>query len=121
MKTSKQNLGNWGESLAAQYLTRQGYTILARNYRTPYGEIDLITRIGNVTVFVEVKTRRTHTFGYPEESVNRRKQEHLRNSVEFYIQQNPEQDGEWQIDVITVELFHHKQTPVITHFQNAVS
>lgn len=121
MKISRQTLGRWGELQAEHYLSSQGYTILARNYRTPHGEIDLIARLGNLTVFVEVKTRRTRTFGFPEESVNRRKQEHLRNSVEYYMQQNPELEGEWQIDVISIELYQPQQAPLITHFQNAVS
>jgi len=61
MSTSRQALGQWGESLAAHYLQQRGYTILARNVRTAYGEIDLVARQleppAAVTVFVEVKTR----------------------------------------------------------------
>ena len=60
MKTSpRQSLGRLGEDLAAQYLAEQGFAILARNVRTPYGEIDLLAQQGDLVVFVEVKTRRT--------------------------------------------------------------
>ncbi len=62
-------LGKRGEEIAARYLRRQGYCLVARNYRDRRAEIDLVCKKGNWIVFVEVKTRSTHSFGYPEESL----------------------------------------------------
>jgi putative endonuclease len=120
---SRQNVGFWGENLAAQYLQAQGYSVLERNVRTPYGEIDLVVQKGSppITVFVEVKTRRTRSFGLPEDSVTARKQAHLLASVAFYAQNHPELVGEQRVDVISIQRYDPKTQPIITHFENAVS
>lgn len=131
MKQSPQNLGQWGEALAAEYLLKRGYTIIARNERTPYGELDLIVQQTApadseplepqvVTVFVEVKTRTSKTFGYPEQSVTPRKREHLLSSAQYYLQEHPDQDIDWRIDVISIERYGD-QDPIIHHFENALS
>jgi len=128
MKSSS-SLGNWGEALAASFLEQAGYTILGRNVRTPYGEIDLIARQESaapacphgILVFVEVKTRRSRTLGLPEISVTPKKRTHLLNSVEYYIQQNPDLEGERRVDVIAIQRYNLNQPPAITHFENAIS
>ena len=51
-----QNIGKWGEDIAAEHLTQHNYEIIKRNVRTPYGEIDIVARQGDITIFVEVKT-----------------------------------------------------------------
>jgi putative endonuclease len=128
MSRSRQVLGRWGENIAADYLSAKGYLILGRNVRTPYGEIDLIARLPgrgpmerDLLAFVEVKTRATGSFGYPEESVNPRKQAHLISSALYFIQENPELEGDWRIDVIAIQRLEPDQPPVITHFENAIS
>ncbi len=126
MKSSRQFLGRWGETLAANYLTRQGYTILGQNIRTPYGEIDLIARkprldTSTITIFVEVKTRTSRTFGLPEEFVTPRKQAHLLAAVQYYLQEHPDPDTDWRIDVIAIERYHGGQPPTVTQFENAIS
>lgn len=131
MTTSRQSLGRWGEALAASYLVDHGYSIFERNIRTPYGEIDLITYLGKpgtdrpvepggVMVFVEVKTRATKTYGYPEASVTLRKQTHLLDAVQYYLQQHPELDCDWRIDVIAIERLDKNQPPLIHQFENAL-
>ena len=52
-----QRIGNWGEDVAAEQLAQKGYEIIGRNIRTPYGEIDIITKHNDTTIFIEVKTR----------------------------------------------------------------
>ncbi len=121
MTERRQSLGKWGESQAAGYLARQGFVLLERNVRTPYGEIDLVVEKEGLVVFVEVKTRRGHTFGYPEESVNLRKQLHLKNSVAYYIQNHPELQRDWRIDVIAIQAPGGSLPAQITCFENAVS
>jgi putative endonuclease len=115
----RQSLGRFGESLAATFLEEQGYSILERNYRTPYGEIDLIAKQGDVIVFTEVKTRANSTLGPPEISITRRKADHIRSAAEYYIQQHPEVHDDWRIDVISVQLDANEIPPLITHFENA--
>jgi putative endonuclease len=128
MSRERQVLGKWGENIAADYLSAKGYSILARNIRTPYGEIDLIANLpgklpseSDIFVFVEVKTRATSAFGNPEESVNSRKQAHLLSSAQYYMQVHPEMNSDWRIDVIAVQRLGPSKPPVITHFENAVS
>ncbi len=120
MTKNRQAVGRWGEDVAAAYLAGKGYEILARNLRTPYGELDLITRQGEALVFVEVKTRTSRTFGFPEEAVTAAKQRHLLESAQSYLQENPEWEGEWRIDVIAIERLDPRQPPEITHFENAI-
>lgn len=120
MTKSRQNLGKFGEARAAEYLLEFGYAILEKNVRTPYGEIDIVAAKGSLTAFVEVKTRRTHTFGYPEESITELKQERMTLSAQAYLQTHPELDGEWQIDVIAIQV-QNPQSVKVVHFPNAIS
>lgn len=82
-------LGAWGEEKAARFLRQQGYEILERNYRCPYGEIDLIALDGDFLVFVEVRLRSSFFHGRPEETVDKRKQRKLYATGEWYLQRHP--------------------------------
>ena len=114
------SLGRMGESLAGVFLKNKGYTILERNWRTPYGEIDLVASHTGSVVFVEVKTRSTSTLGPPEISITPRKAEHMRNAAEFYIQHHPETTVDWRIDLVTIQL--QSNTPaIIDHFENVLT
>jgi putative endonuclease len=85
--------GAWGEDLALRYLTRRGYTLVERNYRTRHGEIDLIVRKDDTLVFVEVKLRRGTGFGDPLEAVTARKQNTIRSLATQYLSdRNPNFD-----------------------------
>jgi putative endonuclease len=110
-------VGGWGEGIAAAYLEVRGYKLIARNVRTPYGEIDLVAEKDGFTIFIEVKARTSSSLGPPEISVTHRKQEHMRAAAEHYAQQN-ELDY-WQIDVIAVERKAGRKSE-ITHFENAI-
>jgi putative endonuclease len=122
MKSNRrQSVGRVGESIAAAYLEKKGYTILDRNCRTPYGEIDLIAFQSDLIAFVEVKTRASISFGPPEISITTRKEEHMRNTAEYYIQLHPELTNDWRIDVIAVQLQPGNSPPIIDHFENVIS
>ena len=112
-----QKIGKWGEEAVAAYLIERGYEIIARNARTPYGEIDIVTKQADITIFVEVKTRTSNKMGLPEESVNLRKQAHMFACAEHYAAENA--IDHWQIDVISVEGKLGLE-PKITHFENAI-
>jgi putative endonuclease len=78
-------LGKEGEELALRFLKRQGYRIVGKNYRTPFGEIDIIADDGGVLVFVEVKTRSGDAFGSPFEAVDRKKRDKIRKVALCYL------------------------------------
>jgi putative endonuclease len=115
--TPRQNLGKWGEALAADYLGQRGYLLLERNARTPYGELDLVMRQGETIVFVEVKTRISAAYGLPEESITPRKQEHLLNAARHYLQSHTDIGGDWRVDVIAIRRMR-SAPPEVVHFEN---
>lgn len=96
--------GRQGENLAVAYLQKQGYRILTRNYRCFYGEADIVAKEGDTLVFVEVKTRKTETFGVPQESVGYLKQKKLSKISLCYIQEKHLQDCNARFDVVAVRL-----------------
>ena len=112
-----QKIGKWGEEAVMAYLGSHGYELIARNARTPYGEIDIVAKQTDIYIFVEVKTRTSNKMGLPEESVNLRKQAHMLACAEHYAAENA--IDHWQIDVIAVEGKVGSE-PKITHFENAV-
>lgn len=112
-----QRVGKWGEETAEEYLTQRGCEIVGRNVRTPYGEIDIVARQGDTTLFVEVKTRTSNKMGLPEESITARKREHMVACAEHYAAEH--EIDHWQIDVISVEGKFGSE-PVITYFENAI-
>lgn len=116
--TSRQEIGARGEDLAAAYLTQRGCVVLERNVRTPYGEIDLVVKKGWSLAFVEVKTRTTRSYGYPEAVITESKMMHMVNSAEHYLQQQSEYEMQWQLDVISVELEKDDKHKIIW-FENA--
>jgi putative endonuclease len=120
MTTKKQAIGQWGEELAARYLESEGYTILARNLHSAHGEIDIIASKEAALIFVEVKTRSSHAFAYPEDSVTLRKQAHLLSAAEDYLQAHPGSAECWQFDVIAIERKPGGK-PEIVHFENVIS
>ncbi len=81
----KRKLGFRGEHRAAAYLKRQGYKILKRNYKCPFGEIDIIAEKGETVAFIEVKTRTSDYFGEPNEAVGRERMTRYKNSARFYF------------------------------------
>jgi putative endonuclease len=100
--TSKQ-IGTFGERIVADALAQRGFSILARNERTRFGEIDLIARKNRDVLFVEVKTRRSRAFGYPEEAVTKLKRLHLSRSVALLAPKFAK-DCTWAILVVAVEI-----------------
>ena len=81
--------GAWGEALAAEYLRKKRYKILAAGYRSRFGEIDLIAEDRKFLVFVEVKLRKSADFAKAMEYVDRRKQDRIRTTASMYLSQNP--------------------------------
>ena len=81
--------GAWGEALAAEYLRKKRYSVVAAGYRSRFGEIDLIVRNRKYLVFVEVKLRKSANYAAAAEYVDRRKQDKLRVTASMYLSRNP--------------------------------
>ncbi|MBU0648855.1 YraN family protein [Patescibacteria group bacterium] len=95
------NLGKWGEETAASFLMKKGYKLIDKNWRARPGEIDLVMRHGPTLVFVEVKTRSTKDFGYPEEALSEEKMEHLGAAAEEFLQSYGG-DPDYRIDCVAI-------------------
>ncbi len=117
MKNHNQRVGAWGEETAVGYVTKRGYEVVARNVRTPYGEIDIIAQRGDVVIFIEVKTLTSSKNFLPEHQITARKREHMLHAAQHHAAEHG--IDRWQIDVIAVEGKPHDE-PVITHFENAL-
>lgn len=111
----QQRVGRWGEQAAADYLEKQGYQILERNFRAARGEVDIIARQGKVLAFVEVKARSSNRYGLPEYSVTPKKRMHIMSAAQEYILAHPE-FSTWRMDIITVE--GETGEARVVHFEN---
>ena len=113
-------LGPWGEALAAEYLRKQRYEILAAGYRSRFGEIDLIVRNKKYLVFVEVKLRKSAGFARALEYVDRKKQDKIRVTASMYLAQNPT-NLQPRFDVIGIYAPEGMDTcrPEICHMEDA--
>lgn len=112
--------GRWGEALAAKYLEKKKYTLVACNYTCRCGEIDLIVQNKTYLVFVEVKLRKSDAFAKASEFVDFRKQNRIRTTAELYLAQH-ETALQPRFDVIEIYAPQGTQTkkPQITHLEDA--
>ncbi|WP_026882310.1 YraN family protein [Clostridium akagii] len=104
MKHLNKDIGNHGENIAAQYLVNNKYTIIERNFRCKFGEIDIIAYNLDYLCFVEVKTRYETKFGFPLEAVNITKQHKIQRIAEFYIYEKNCYNLNFRFDVVEVLL-----------------
>ena len=104
MTCRKKRLGDHGEDIAARYLKKKGYRIIARNFRGRLGEIDIIAEQDSCLVFVEVKTRSAMGFGSPLESVTLQKQRQLSKVAMEYISGHDWHDRAARFDVVGIRL-----------------
>jgi putative endonuclease len=117
----RQSLGSLGERLAEARLASLGYEIVARNQRNAEGEIDLVTRLRDMWVFVEVRARRGLKFGTPEESITPRKRERLLRTAMAYLSDRELGDAAWRVDVVAVEFSAHGELLRVEVIENAVN
>mgnify|MGYP000316036741 FL=1 len=111
---NNRKFGDAGEDLACRYLEKQGYEILERNkHYSKFCEIDIIAKIKKTVIFVEVKTRKTDSYGSPFEAITKNKYENIKKGVQFYLSENKIKD--YRIDVIGITL---KPEIRINHLKN---
>ena len=113
-------LGAWGEAVAAEYLRKKRYEVVAAGYRCRFGEIDLIVRDRKFLVFVEVKLRKNEKFAKAMEFVDRQKQDRIRITASMYLSQNPT-SLQPRFDVIEIYAPNGTDThkPKIYHLEDA--
>ncbi|MCL7489635.1 MAG: YraN family protein [Desulfobulbaceae bacterium] len=109
---AEQKTGSRGENIAVSFLEKQGYTVLARNYRRRFGEIDIVAEEGGVLVFIEVKARKNNRYGNPFEAVDTRKQRKLSRMAQDYISRHKMEDRPARFDVVAVRLNPHSRSEV---------
>lgn len=114
----KQELGRQGERFAAEFLEKEGYEILDKNYSCAFGEIDVIATKDEDIIFVEVKTRSQLEFGYPSEAVDARKQKHIYKVAESYLYKTKMWRRPISFDVI--EVYIEDDDYKIAHIKNAI-
>ncbi len=113
-------VGAWGESLAAEYLKKKHYKLVAANYRSRFGEIDLVVSNRKFLVFVEVKLRKSNHFANACEYVGYQKQAKIKTTASVYLSQNPT-SLQPRFDVIEIYAPEGTETksPQIYHMEDA--
>jgi putative endonuclease len=119
LSSSRQDLGKWGESVAAIRLESKGFQIQDRNWRCTRGEIDIVAYDGDELAFIEVKTRRGRELGTPEEALTFQKGRKLINLAQIYLSEK-EIDADWRIDLVAIELDKTGKLLRCDHIPNAV-
>jgi len=115
---SKHNkIGVKGEQIAADFLLNKGYIIVHKNWRSGRREVDIIAHKGDMLVIAEIKTRTSHEFGFPEEAVNRKKQQFLREAANAFMVENP-QYRNIRFDIISI-MIAGDDIKEIVHFEEA--
>jgi len=117
---NKKTIGQEGEDIAADYLVKNGFEMITRNYRYGHGEIDIIVndRSNDHLVFVEVKTRKNLEYGEPEYAITKSKIKQLKKIAESYVYEKDIKEVECRFDVIAI-IWNRETKPQITHFKNA--
>ena len=117
MTRERLELGKLGEELAFKKVKVLGYKKVARNYRCPLGEIDLIARDGDTLVFIEIKTRKNKSIDYAKEAVDKRKQRQLSKVALFYMKSNDCDNIKARFDVVAISF--ERGAPMIEVIKNA--
>ena len=119
-RDKRQSLGRRAEGLAAAHLERQGYRILARNWRRPEGEIDLVAGKDDLCVFVEVRSRTGTDRGHPLETVDARKRARVRRAARVFLDQETLPAGlTFRFDVVGVTFGAEESSPELVHIEDA--
>lgn len=111
------DLGTWGEDLAAAFLQEKGYIIIERDWHSGHRDIDIIALYQDFIVFIEVKTRSNNLFAEPESAINYMKLRHLRSAINHYIKYK-RIDKTIRFDIVTILGTPDSTDPIINHLEN---
>lgn len=112
------SLGARGEAVACEFLKKQGYEILEKNYQCKLGEVDVIGKRAGRIAFVEIKTRSGELFGAPQEAVDARKREKILRIADWYLKKNKKTDIAVSFDVVAI-VWKEAKSPEIRLIQDA--
>lgn len=116
----RQRTGQRGEAVARAFLERRGYQVIATNYRSPWGEVDIVARDGPTLAFVEVKARRSTSFGSAVEAVTARKAQRLVATAQHYLAERG-LDVPWRVDLVAIDPSPRPGRARVTLVRSAVS
>ena len=116
----RQQTGKLGELAACRHLETEGYTIIGTNVRCGRTEIDIVAEHEGTLVFAEVRTRRSHHMGTPEESITAQKQQQMLTAAHSYLEERDGWHRNWRIDLVAVELDHLDRIARLNVIPNAV-
>ncbi len=119
MNCFNKDIGNYGEELALTYLKDKGYRIISRNFRNKYGEIDLICKLEDLLIFIEVKSRFSSLYGSPLEAVTYFKQKQILKLCKLYIMKNNLYNLNCRFDVIEIYFNINNDLYSINHIIDA--
>ena len=114
----KQKIGQFGEETAEKYLIKNGYEIIAKNLKTGYQEIDIVAKIKEKIIIVEVKTVLSQRIGSAEENLNRKKIQNLKKALILFTDKNGLNPDNARIDFIAVTINRPKKIANIKHFKD---
>ena len=118
MSQYRKSIGQIGEDAACNYLEEHGYSIIERNYRTRFGEIDIIATNNSIVTFVEVKTKVDLHTGKPYEAVGKVKLRHLQKVIQHYLLIRKIKNSKLSLDVISIVLNPDHSTNELKHFRS---
>lgn len=121
MKSANYETGKLGEDIARKFLLSKNYTIITSNFKTKFGEIDLVASKNHILIFVEVKLKIGEDFGRPEEMINKRKLLQVQNTAVSFLQKYPLDKtncDSYRIDAVCVVLAANKEIERIDHYEN---
>jgi len=118
--TSRRDLGDFGERVAAAHLEAKGYRIVGTNVRTSEGQVDIVAERDGVLAFVEVKTRRGDAMGSALEAIGPRQAQRLLAASEAFAQEHPELPADRRIDLIAIDLDAGGRVVSVEHIESAV-
>jgi putative endonuclease len=116
-KTQKQKIGRIGEDIATKFLVKHGYRVIEQNFLRKVGEIDIICEKDEFLYFVEVKTvsrenlhAESNDTYRPEDNIHQNKIERIHRTIQCYVEENENEERDWMLIVVTVELDQHNMT-----------
>jgi putative endonuclease len=116
----KQVIGEFGERLAINYLRKHGYRILARNLKTSFKEIDIVTQQGKTIIFIEVKTRLSQKFGTADEAISWVKLNNFNRAIELFLVQRNLETDDIRADLISIDINRSKKIAKIKHYKDII-
>lgn len=119
-RTEKRKLGDIGENIACEFLKKRGFEIIERNYSKKWGEIDIITKKGNLIRFIEVKTVTNQVSGYrPEDNMHPWKLKRLSRAIQTYLLDR-KLNCDWQLDLVTVKIDNQNRQARVEIIENII-